>query len=101
MCVCVCVHPSNHCDISVQIPGNVFFQGTERGNAIFLSVPDVFSHTTPKPVQATDKMLAACKKHNKLAGLFLFGTERVAEFLNKGFTLISIGNDREWSTPLF
>jgi len=43
--------------------------------------------------EATDKMLAACKKYNKLAGVFLFGTDRVAEFLGKGFTFISVGND--------
>jgi 4-hydroxy-2-oxoheptanedioate aldolase len=27
------------------------------------------------------------------AGLFLFGTDRVQEFLDKGFTFISLGND--------
>ena len=29
----------------------------------------------------------------KILGLFLFGTERVQEFLDKGFTFISLGND--------
>ncbi len=28
-----------------------------------------------------------------ILGLFLFGTDRVAEFLAKGFTFVSIGND--------
>ena len=28
-----------------------------------------------------------------ILGLFLFGTSRVGEFLEKGFTFISIGND--------
>ena len=41
-------------------------------------------------------MLAACAKYNKIAGIFLFGTDRVSEFLRKGFTLISIGNDRAY-----
>jgi 4-hydroxy-2-oxoheptanedioate aldolase len=28
-----------------------------------------------------------------ILGLFLFGTARVGEFLEKGFTFISVGND--------
>jgi 4-hydroxy-2-oxoheptanedioate aldolase len=28
-----------------------------------------------------------------ILGLFLFGTSRVPEFLEKGFSLISVGND--------
>jgi 4-hydroxy-2-oxoheptanedioate aldolase len=48
---------------------------------------------SPELQQATDKMIAACRKNNKILGLFLFGTERVAEFIKKGFVFISIGND--------
>lgn len=48
---------------------------------------------SPELQAATDKMIAACKKNNKILGLFLFGTERVAEFVKKGFVFISIGND--------
>ena len=33
------------------------------------------------------------KKNNVILGVFLFGTSRVGEFLDKGFTFISIGND--------
>jgi len=43
--------------------------------------------------EATDKMLATCKKYNKIPGLFLFGTDRVAEFLKRGFTFVAVGND--------
>jgi 4-hydroxy-2-oxoheptanedioate aldolase len=42
---------------------------------------------------ATDKLRAAAKKNNVILGLFLFGTSRVGEFLEKGFPLISVGND--------
>src|SRR3954468_18659999 len=42
---------------------------------------------------ATDKLRAAAKKNNVILGLFLFGTSRVGEFLEKGFPLISLGND--------
>jgi 4-hydroxy-2-oxoheptanedioate aldolase len=42
---------------------------------------------------ATDKLRAAAKKNNVILGLFLFGTTRVGEFLEKGFPLISLGND--------
>ena len=42
---------------------------------------------------ATTKMVEACKKNGKILGLFLFGTDRVAEFLKLGYTFISVGND--------
>jgi 4-hydroxy-2-oxoheptanedioate aldolase len=50
-------------------------------------------YTSPELGQATDSLVAEAKKNGVILGLFLFGTGRVAEFLNKGFTFISIGND--------
>src|SRR5678809_1749997 len=50
-------------------------------------------YTSPELTAATDKLRAAAKKNNVILGLFLFGTARVGEFLEKGFTFISIGND--------
>lgn len=50
-------------------------------------------YTSPELNEAIDKLLAACKKHNKIAGLFLFGTDGVEEHLKKGFRLVSVGND--------
>jgi 4-hydroxy-2-oxoheptanedioate aldolase len=50
-------------------------------------------YTSPELGAATDKLRAAAKKNNVILGLFLFGTSRVGEFLEKGFTFISIGND--------
>ena len=38
-------------------------------------------------------MISAARKNSKILGIFLFGTERVAEFIRKGFTFVSIGND--------
>jgi hypothetical protein len=32
-------------------------------------------------------------KNNIILGIFLFGTSRVGEFLEKGFRFISVGND--------
>jgi 4-hydroxy-2-oxoheptanedioate aldolase len=43
--------------------------------------------------QATDALRAAAKKNNVILGIFLFGTDRVGEFLEKDFTLVSVGND--------
>lgn len=43
--------------------------------------------------EATQKLIAAAQRNKKILGLFLFGTARVGEFLDKGFTFISIGND--------
>jgi 4-hydroxy-2-oxoheptanedioate aldolase len=50
-------------------------------------------YTSPELHAATEKLRAAAKKNNAILGLFLFGTARVAEFLKKDFTFISLGND--------
>lgn len=53
--------------------------------------PNMYTSTELK--DATSKMMAAVKKNKRIAGLFLFGTSRVDEFLKLGFTFISVGND--------
>ena len=50
-------------------------------------------YTSPELGAATNKLIAAAKKNNVILGIFLFGTSRVGEFLEKGFTFISLGND--------
>jgi len=50
-------------------------------------------YTSPELGAATDKLVNEARKNNVILGLFLFGTARVGEFLDKGFTFISIGND--------
>ncbi len=50
-------------------------------------------YTSPELAAATDSLIAEARKNGVILGLFLFGTSRVAEFMNKGFTFISIGND--------
>lgn len=42
---------------------------------------------------ATQALIRAAQANRVILGLFLFGTDRVGEFLEKGFTFISIGND--------
>jgi 4-hydroxy-2-oxoheptanedioate aldolase len=50
-------------------------------------------YTSPELGAATQSLVDAARKNNVILGLFLFGTGRVGEFLEKGFTFISIGND--------
>src|SRR6187399_2089842 len=50
-------------------------------------------YTSPELMDATNKLVNAARKNNVILGLFLFGTARVGEFLEKGFTFQSIGND--------
>lgn len=50
-------------------------------------------YTSPELAAATDKLMAAARKNKLILGLFLFGTARVGEFLEKGFPFISLGND--------
>ena len=50
-------------------------------------------YTSPELQAATDKLIAEARKNKVILGIFLFGTSRVGEFLEKGFTFISVGND--------
>ncbi len=50
-------------------------------------------YTSTELGDATKALISAANKNNIILGLFLFGTSRVGEFLEKGFTLISLGND--------
>ena len=50
-------------------------------------------YTCPELGAATQKLVDNARKNKVILGLFLFGTARVGEFLEKGFTFISIGND--------
>src|SRR6202030_2389365 len=50
-------------------------------------------YTSPELGAATQKLVDHARKNNVILGLFLFGTARVGEFLEKGFTFISVGND--------
>jgi 4-hydroxy-2-oxoheptanedioate aldolase len=53
--------------------------------------PDMY--TSPELDAATKSLVENARQNNVILGLFLFGTARVGEFLEKGFTFISIGND--------
>src|SRR6201989_978033 len=50
-------------------------------------------YTSPELGAATQKLMDNARKNNVILGLFLFGTARVGEFFDKGFTFISLGND--------
>jgi 4-hydroxy-2-oxoheptanedioate aldolase len=50
-------------------------------------------YTSPELGAATQKLVEHANKNNVILGIFLFGTPRVGEFLEKGFTFISLGND--------
>jgi 4-hydroxy-2-oxoheptanedioate aldolase len=50
-------------------------------------------YTSPELGAATEKLIAEARKNKIILGVFLFGTARVGEFLEKGFTFISLGND--------
>src|SRR5512132_3364314 len=43
-------------------------------------------YTSPELGAATQKLVDNARKNNLILGLFLFGTSRVGEFLDKGFT---------------
>src|SRR5262245_56623766 len=53
--------------------------------------PDMY--TSPELDAATKSLIDNARKNNVILGLFLFGTTRVGEFFDKGFTFFSVGND--------
>jgi 4-hydroxy-2-oxoheptanedioate aldolase len=50
-------------------------------------------YTSPELGAATEALVESAGKNGVSLGVFLFGTARVGEFLEKGFTFISVGND--------
>lgn len=50
-------------------------------------------YTSPELQEATTRLVNAARKNDVILGVFLFGTARVAEFLDKGFPFVSVGND--------
>ncbi|MDP9147490.1 MAG: HpcH/HpaI aldolase/citrate lyase family protein [Acidobacteriota bacterium] len=50
-------------------------------------------YTSPELGAATETLIAEARKNKIILGIFLFGTSRLGEFLEKGFTFISLGND--------
>jgi 4-hydroxy-2-oxoheptanedioate aldolase len=53
--------------------------------------PDMYA--CPEMEHALGRMVEEAKKNDKILGVFLFGTARVGDFLDKGFPFISIGNE--------
>lgn len=50
-------------------------------------------YTSPELKDATEKLKAAAAANGVSLGIFLFGTDRVGEFLAQGFNFVSIGSD--------
>lgn len=50
-------------------------------------------YTSPELLVATNALISEAAKNKVILGIFLFGTSRVGEFLEKGFTFLSVGND--------
>jgi 4-hydroxy-2-oxoheptanedioate aldolase len=47
----------------------------------------------PAFAQAAAKVVAACRRHGKAAGLLLRSPEQVQRFVDDGFTVIGVGSD--------
>ena len=50
-------------------------------------------YTSSELNAATQALVENARKNNVILGVFLFGTARVGEFLDRGFTFVSVGND--------
>jgi len=86
-----------HIDEIAAVPGvDILFLGQNdlcMSMGLYETYEFPHMYTSPELQAATEKLVAAARKNNVILGLFLFGTSRVGEFLDKGFTFISIGND--------
>jgi 4-hydroxy-2-oxoheptanedioate aldolase len=84
-------------DAIAAVPGvDILFLGQNdlcMSMGLFETYEFPLMYTSPELKAATDTLIAAAKKNNVILGLFLFGTSRVGEFLEKGFRFISVGND--------
>jgi 4-hydroxy-2-oxoheptanedioate aldolase len=50
-------------------------------------------YTSPELKEATDQLKAAANANGVVLGIFLFGTDRVGEFVSQGFNFVSVGSD--------
>lgn len=79
------------------VPGvDILFLGQNdlcMSMGLFEKYEFLLMYTSPELQAATQKLIDEARKNKVILGLFLFGTARVGEFLEKGFTFISIGND--------
>ena len=83
-------------EIAAVVGVDLLFLGQKRAVDVDGTVRkiQIFRHVhAPELGAATDKLRRAAKRNNVTLGLFLFGTARVGEFLEKGFPFISIGNN--------
>ncbi|MFQ5983089.1 MAG: HpcH/HpaI aldolase/citrate lyase family protein [Woeseiaceae bacterium] len=56
-----------------------------------LGIPGQFDH--PNFQRATDRVLEACRKHNKTAGFMATGVEDAKSLLDQGFRMLGYGGD--------
>ena len=84
-------------NMTAAVPGvDILFLGQNdlcMSMGLFETYQFPLMYTSPELGAATQKLIAEARRNDVILGLFLFGTSRVGEFLEKGFTFISIGND--------
>ena len=59
--------------------------------SVSLGIPGQISH--PREVDAIEKIIAACRNHNKVAGIHMFDTELLAHWIEKGMRFITYSAD--------
>ena len=87
----------DHVEAIAAVPGvDMLFLGQNdlcmsMGLYVKYQYPQMYA--SPELKTATDKLVLAAKAKHIILGVFLFGTARVKQFADQGFTFISIGND--------
>ena len=62
--------------------------------ALALGLPPVMDNDEPKHVATVNRILEACKKHKKIAGIHTTSSKFTQRYLDQGFQMVMLGADR-------
>ena len=62
--------------------------------ALALGLPPVMDNDEPKHIATVNRILEACKRHNKIAGMHTSSSKFTQRYLDQGFKMVMLGTDR-------
>lgn len=62
--------------------------------ALALGLPPVMDNDEPKHVETVNRILDACKRHNKIGGIHTSSSKFTQRYLDQGFQMVMLGTDR-------
>ncbi|HEX2827731.1 MAG TPA: aldolase/citrate lyase family protein [Burkholderiales bacterium] len=62
--------------------------------ALALGLPPVMDNDEPKHVETVNRILDACKRHGKIAGIHTASSKFTQRYIDQGFRMVMLGTDR-------